>query len=144
MSKNFSPVMTVLLAIITCLAGILVLLDKWVLSKNKVVLTKTMRALVASFITFAIYFFAFCLLEITLCAMIELKASNSQTPAWLFFTMSYIPFVYAGTFLWKFQTRFTPSLKELFEPVNQSKFDETLHEPPGVAKKLFPSIDEVQ
>ena len=103
MSKNMSTAMAVLLCLFAISAGILCALDQLVFRKKILGFSKTFSTITASFTTFSVFFFGFCLLEVSLCAMIQIKASDSPAFAWFCLIVSYAPFTYAGTFLWTFE-----------------------------------------
>ena len=103
---NMSTTMVVVLITFTVIATLLVLVDFLVIRRNNVQVPQVLRQFMTSFLNFTIFYYGYCLLEITLCAMVQIKAGEATAGAWLVLLLTYVPFVYVGSLLWKFTERF--------------------------------------
>ena len=65
-----SSTMTVFLVMFSLIAVILLAIDHGIVRKRELQIPVKIRKLIAAFITFAAFFYAFCLLEITVCSMV--------------------------------------------------------------------------
>lgn len=57
-----------------------------------------------SVVTFGCFFFAYCLLELILCSLIEIK-SGAGGLGYIIMLLVTVPFVYAASFFWRFTDR---------------------------------------
>ena len=64
--------LSVMVTTLSVLAVICYVLDYFVFRKGILNLPSPIKKLLANFITFALFFFAYCLLELYLCAMLEI------------------------------------------------------------------------
>ena len=106
MSENMSVNMNVILCTIVGLALLCCVVDQLFIKSKKLKPCKCLKTFLTSFITFAAFLFAYCLFEITLCAMIEIRASDNPL-AWFILILGLItPLVLILTLFVKFDSRF--------------------------------------
>ena len=99
-SANISITLTVLLTLISVCAIAAVIVRK------QFKMAPRLDLFLRSFITFACFFFSFCLLEIYICALIDIKTTGNAF-AWLVLILVKVPFGYTVFYSWKFDQRFT-------------------------------------
>lgn len=105
MTGNLSTFLSVLLPLITVLIALIVAIDHFVYKKKSKELPNGLQKVFKSFVTFGCFFFAYCLLELVLCSLVEIK-SRAGGLGWVTLLLVTVPFVYAATYFWKFSDRF--------------------------------------
>ena len=106
MSGNISTLVTVMLPSIVIVSAI-VLAYESIYNKTRLKkLPRWARQLMSSLVTFACLFHTYCLLEIYLCSLVEIRATG-EAMGWFAIIAITSPFVYTMSLLWKFEKRFS-------------------------------------
>ena len=104
--SNLSTEILVLVSSVTFLALSLYFVDYYAIRKKNRSIPRLLKQFLTSFITFAYFFFTYCLLEIYLCAMIDIKNNGSASSWVLILIITIAPLLAVSYFLWNFEANF--------------------------------------
>lgn len=117
LSSNLSGFLSVSLPLLVTLASLLIIYDLVATKKYGKQPPEKVKWILVNFVTFTIFFFAYCLLEVFLCAMVEIRAQGSFL-GWFAMLSMTVPFVYIGTAFWKFDQKYSaPESDAHFDPI---------------------------
>ena len=89
------------------------------------------KNLIPRVLTFTMFFYSFCLLELYICALVEIRAEGSGLP-WFALIAVTAPFFYLATMFWKWHERFGETQAGMLE----LPLDDSFHPTKGAGSDL--------